>query len=192
MAGERQLTAEERRDAQRKLNEIREKLSTPGSRAAWQKVADVLNRASEEAKESTTGETLRKMGDLGDGGAKVERMIRRYLGEPGPGERTVEQVERYHTIALGFARARAAKVPEAVLDAARLTLGVDKGVDGPSLEEVERVIRDELAQVSRARRLYSAADIDAPPARSTTRVTEQGKKARTPEGAPMVRRPGRR
>lgn len=94
MAGEAQLTAEERAEVQAQLLDIRKKLTPPGATqpAAWQKVADALNAKGED--DQVTGETLRKLGDLGVGGAKAARAIRRYLGIGGE-TRTVERDERY-------------------------------------------------------------------------------------------------
>lgn len=81
MAGEPQLTEEQRADVRTKLLAIRDELSPPvGNKAAWQTVADVLNKGASDPKERTTGETLRKMGEDGTGGQKVARLVRRYLG----------------------------------------------------------------------------------------------------------------
>lgn len=176
MAGERQLTKTERDEVQRKLNEIRASISPspPKPPAGWQKVADLLNRSSEGTGDTTSAESLRKMGDYGDGGIKIARMVRRHLGEAlEAADRFVDRTERYHTIEVGFTRARAAGVQEAILDAARLTLGVNKTSE-PTLDEVRRVIRDEIEQVKRDRELYSAEDVDALPAERPSEVGRSG------------------
>jgi hypothetical protein len=81
MAGETQLTEKQREETQSALGRIRDAINR-GKPGSWQQVTDKLNAHAANEREKVTQETVRKMGELGVGGVKIARLVRRHLGEP--------------------------------------------------------------------------------------------------------------
>lgn len=88
-----------------------------------------------------------------------------YEGDPEPvvandtSTRTVHLDERYPTIALVFARMRQTGIDESILDLARLALGVFKSDEGPTEQQVEDAVLNELKQRRRYKEMIGR-DID--------------------------------
>lgn len=168
MPNEPQYESRARRAAQKVLNELRAELTPKGSEpVSWFRVAEAVNSAAAHEGQVITGETLRKLGELAIGGKKPLDALRRYmqangkeldLGEDEPaGTTRTERIERYPAVELVFARARAAKVEESILDAVRVRVGLLKSTEGPTEAAVEQLIVEELDQRDRLSKLFRSA-----------------------------------
>lgn len=146
MNSERQLTDEDREHVQNFVLRLR------GS-GSWADATRALNEFARERREEVTAETLRNAGDNGIAGLKLRRLVDRYEAgkkaqeaTQGAPPRVVELDERYHTVAIVFARARAAGVREETLAAARLRLGLAYSDNAPT----ERAVLDAIKAEERA------------------------------------------